>query len=126
MNFLQYIIESQDLNVQLEIENIDNNFINELINNLSFIYKKRKDRYIRPRKITGKMNDSIDIRINMYNKDILLIEYNNNELKITINGDVDYYMDNINKDEIINKIYNRYTKYIENNNYKVIKKIKPF
>lgn len=119
-NFIDYINESIDLKIDIEGEN--NNLIKDIINNLSFIYKKRKNKYLRPKTINGKINDIIEINISMYNNDIIYIKYENNTLRIDINGSMDYYMDNIKKDDIPYKIFNRYIKYIENNNFKVIRK----
>lgn len=121
MKFLEFIYESYDLKVQSEeIENIDNDFINDLIDNLSFIYKKRKDKYIRPKTIKGNMLNNIKLNIVMYNKDIIEFDYLDGNLKVEINGDIVYDMEGIDRNLVPKKIHNIYTKHLTNLNYKII------
>lgn len=121
LKFKDYILENNS-NIIIDVKSIDNNLINDLINNLSFIYKKRRDRYIRPKKITGDLSDNYFLNIYMTNKDIINIEYEDNNIKIKINDKLDYYMGDVNKNEIIYIIYKRYTNFIKNNGFGVIKK----
>lgn len=126
ITFKEFLFENNDFKIQKAIDNIDGDFINKLIDKLSFLYKKKKDRYLRPVKIVGMMNDIINIRMNMSNKDIILFNYEKDELKIYINGDLVYYMDNINKKDIIGKVESYYKRYIEKQNFKIVNKNNPF
>ncbi|MFA5587071.1 MAG: hypothetical protein WDA02_11215 [Saccharofermentanales bacterium] len=121
INFKDFILEKNN-NIIIDVNPIDNIFINNLINNLSFIYKKRSDRYIRPKKITGNLDNNYFLKIQLTNKDIIDVEYINNTIKIKINNNLDYYMGDVNKTDIINIVYNRYTNFIKNNGFVIIKK----
>ena len=125
-SFRQFLFEQNDFDIQFAIEGKDDIFINELINVLSFIYKKRAERYLRPVKLVGFIQDNIELRIHMSNKDIILLNYKDDELKITINGDIVYYMDDINKKDVVNKIEKYYKKYIEKQNFIIVNKNNPF
>lgn len=98
-----------------------NELIDKLIDKLSFSYKKRKDKYVRPVKITGN-NKCINIHLS--NKDNIKISYNDGELKIHINDKLVYFMD-VKKEDVITKCYNIYTDYLKTGNFK-IKKSNPF
>jgi len=125
-SFRQFLFESNNFDIQFAIEGKDDVFTSELINKLSFIYKKRAEKYLRPIKFIGVIQDNIELRIHMSNKDIILLNYINNDLKITINGDVVYYMDEIDKKDIVNKIEKYYKKYIEKQNFTIVNKNNPF
>ena len=125
-SFRQFLFESEGTQVQYAIDGKDDTFVSELVNNLSFIYKKRKDKYLRPIKIVGVMGDSIELRIHMTNKDIILFNYKDEELKISINGDLVYHMDGIEKKDVIGKIEKYYKKHIEKQNFTVLTKNNPF
>jgi hypothetical protein len=121
-SFRQFLFESNNFDIQFAIEGKDDVFTSELINKLSFIYKKRAEKYLRPIKFIGVIQDNIELRIHMSNKDIILLNYINNDLKITINGDVVYYMDEIDKKDIVNKVEKYYKKYIEKQNFTIVNK----
>jgi hypothetical protein len=125
-SFKQFLYESNNFDIQFAIDNKDDVLVNDLVNKLSILYKKRVERYLRPTKFVGVMGDSIELRIHMSNKDIVLFTYKDNELKITINGDVVYHMDDIDKKDIAEKVLKYYEKYIENQNFKVVKRGNPF
>ena len=125
-SFRQFLFESEGAQVQYAIDGKDDTFVSELVNNLSFIYKKRKDKYLRPIKIVGVMGDSIELRVHMTNKDIVLFAYKDDELKISINGDLVYHMDDIEKKDVIGKIEKYYKKHIEKQNFTVLTKNNPF
>ncbi len=125
-SFRQFLFESNNFDIQFAIEGKDDVFTSELINKLSFIYKKRAEKYLRPIKFIGVIQDNIELRIHMSNKDIILLNYINNDLKITINGDVVYYMDEIDKKDIVNKVEKYYKKYIEKQNFTIVNKNNPF
>ena len=125
-SFKQFLFESEGSNIQYAIEGKDDTFISELVNVLSFIYKKRKDKYLRPVKIVGIVGEDIELRIHMTNKDIILFNYKNSELKLSINGDVVYHMDEVEKKDIISKIEKYYKKSIEKQNFVIINKSNPF
>lgn len=99
-------------------------FIDKLIDKLSFTYKKRKDRYVRPIKMIGSTTNGIKLDVYLSNKDILKISYNDDELKIKINDILIYYMD-VKLDDVINKCYKIYTNYLKKDNFK-IKDSNPF
>lgn len=124
--FNQFLFEDQNFVIQYAIDNKDDAFISKLVDKLSFIYKKRKDRYLRPVNVVGLMGDTIEIRVNMSNKDIILFNYKDDELKITINGDIVYHMDEIEKNEIIDKIEKYYKNYIEKQQFVIVNKGNPF
>jgi hypothetical protein len=120
------LFESEGLQVQYAIDGKDDIFIGELINQLSFVYRKRKDKYLRPVKIVGVVGDGIELRVHMTNKDIILFSYRDNELKISINGDVVYHMDDIEKKDVVGKIEKYYKKHMENQDFTVLSKNNPF
>ena len=123
MKFLEFIYETHNLHVQIEIENVDTEFVNQLIDDLSFIYKKRKDKYIRPKSINGKMSDdNIDLTVVMHNKDIIKIDFKSGILTLNINGELVYDMDEIIKENVSKKINDVYSKYLSKHNFKVMKK----
>jgi hypothetical protein len=124
--FREFLFESNDFDVKLAVDSIDNDFVKKLIDKLSFLYKKRKERYLRPVKIVGVMNETIQLRIEMSNKDIVLFSFQDGSLKISINGSVVYYMDDVEKDDIIKKIEYNYKKYIKEQNFNVISNDNPF
>ena len=125
-SFRQFLFESEGGQVQYAIEGKDDTFVSELVNNLSFMYKKRKDKYLRPSKIVGTVGDNVELRVHMSNKDIILFSYKDKELKITINGDVVYHMDEIEKKDIISKVEKYYKKHIEKQDFTVLSKKNPF
>jgi hypothetical protein len=121
INFKDFILEKNN-NIIIDVNPIDNIFINNLINNLSFIYKKRSDRYIRPKKITGNLDNNYFLKIQLTNKDIIDVEYSNNIIKIKINNNLDYYMNDINRDDVIDIITKRYSNYIKSIGFNINKK----
>jgi hypothetical protein len=124
MNFKDFMLETHGTPIIYDIKDIDENLIKDIVDKLSFVYRKRVDKYLRPIKVIGNKDaNNIEIRINMSNKDILLIEYKDTELKITINGDIKYHIDKIDLNDIAQKIENVYYKHIENQKYKIDKKI---
>ena len=72
------------------------------------------------------MGESIELRIHMSNKDIILFTYKDSELKITINGDMVYHMDEIEKKDIVKKIEKYYKSHIEKQDFIVLTKNNPF
>ena len=125
-SFKQFLFESEKFDIQYAIEGKDDVFTSELVNSLSFIYKKVKERYLRPIKIVGVVGDNIELRLHMSNKDIILFSYKDSELKISINGDVVYHMDEIEKKDVINKIEKYYKNFIQKQNFFIINKTNPF
>ena len=125
-SFKQFLFESEGTQVQYAIEGKDDAFVAELVNNLSFVYRKRKDKYLRPIKIVGVIGDGVELRIHMTNKDIILFSYKDTDLKITINGDMVYHMDEIEKKDVINKIEKYYKNHMEKQDFTVLSKSNPF
>lgn len=124
--FREFLFENNSFDVKIAIDDIDNDFIDKLIDKISFLYKKRKERYLRPVKLVGTMVNTIQIRIEMSNKDIILFSFNDGELNISINGSVVYHMDNIEKEDVIKKIEYNYKKYIKEQKFMVISRDNPF
>jgi len=123
MKFLEFIYEMKDLHVQIEVENANGEIINQIIDALSFVYKKRTDRYIRPRIIKGKMSDGeLYMFITMYNKDDIKIDFKGENLTININNELVYDMDNINENNIAEKLYDVYSKHLSNQKFTIMKK----
>jgi len=123
--FKQFMDDNISENIQTELVvdviEKDEEFINKLIDKLSFIYKKRKDRHVRPIKINGDMSSNINLNILLSNKDLIKFEYiNNDELKIHINNKLLYHDDTIS--DSINKLYDVYIKYLNQQNFKINKK----
>jgi hypothetical protein len=125
-SFRQFLFEGAGEQVQYAIEGKDDAFVAELVNNLSFVYRKRKDKYLRPIKIVGVIGDGMELRVHMTNKDIVLFTYKDNELKITINGDMVYHMDDIEKKDVISKIEKYYKNHMEKQDFTVLAKSNPF
>lgn len=120
-------------NVVLDVDVVERNdeLIDEVINKFSFVYKKKKDRYLRPIKITGKtlFKDTM-LEIVLSNKDVIKITYNdlndNEELKIHINDNLIYHMDFIDTMDIVERASTLYEKYLGKQNFKINKKTNPF
>lgn len=118
---------------EIEIDVVGKNvgLIDDLIDAFSFVYKKIKERYLRPIKIKGKtLYDDIELEILLSNKDTVKIMYDNKEeteeLKIYINGKLVYHMDYIDDLEIVQKASLLYEKYLERENFKINRKSNPF
>lgn len=124
--FTEFLNESKE--VQIAVDNKDDMFINELIDRLSIIYKKRKKKYLRPIKIVGSCGHEIKLRIHLSNGDTIEIKYDEKDgvLKIKINDLMVFYMDGIEKNDIISKIYKYYKKHIESLNFIIVNKNNPF
>ena len=115
------------------LENKDENIVNILIDNLTFVIKKRKTRSLRVSEISGILNkqDTIHleysiIKIQMSNSDVISGEFikdvdNNNNMKITINDLLvfDLIHNNYNIHTMVNKIIERYKMYLHKNNWKI-------
>lgn len=125
-SFRQFLFENNGEQVQYAIEGKDDIFLSELVNSMCFIYRKRKDKYLRPIKIVGVVGNELELRIHMTNKDIILFTYKDNELKITINGDMVYHMDDIEKKDVIGKLEKYYKNHIEKQDFVVLSKNNPF
>lgn len=125
--FKQYN-ESTEFNLDIDITDLNQEFIDKLIDKLSFVYKKLKDRHVRPINIKGKTStDNIDLKIILSNKDKIDFSFKKeNEIKISINGNLLFHMDDFNKDNILNKLYKIYTDYLKEGKYKITKKDNPF
>ena len=125
-SFKQFLFESEGTPIQYAIDGQDDIFTSELVDALSLIYRKRKDKYLRPVKIVGIIGDGIELRVHMSNKDIILFSYKDTDLKITINGDLVYHMDEIERKDVIGKVERYYKKHIEKQNYFIVNKNNPF
>jgi hypothetical protein len=120
-----------DISVDVDVLNRNDGLIDDIIDAFSFVYKKIKDRYIRPIKIKGKtLFDDIELEIVLSNKDVVKIIYDNTketeELKVYINDKLVYHLDYIDDMEIVQKSILLYEKYLERKNFKINKKRNPF
>jgi len=120
--------EAKENNLDIDVTDINQEFIDDLIYKLSFVYKKNKDRHVRPIDIKGKTQPKdIDLNIKLSNKDkIHFVFKDDNEIKITINDELLFHMDEFDKDSILNKLYKVYTEFLKTNKYKISKKDNPF
>ena len=112
-----------------ENNSIDENnlYVKQLKNDLVFQYKIRKKKYIKVKEILGNIaDDNLDLEIKLSNKDTIDVRFYNNELKISINDELIYDLDDITYDGIIKLIYKTYEKHLEQQGKKIIKKENPF
>jgi len=117
--------------IEVDVLQRNDNLIEELIDAFSFTYKKKKDRYIRPIKITGKtLYNDVELEVVLSNKDIVKITFDNTneteELKVHINGNLVYHLDYIDDMKIVQKASSLYDKFLERQNFKINKKVNPF
>jgi hypothetical protein len=117
----------------LDVDVLERNdkLIDDIISTFSYVYKKRKDRYLRPIKITGKtLYNDTELNILLSNKDLVKITFDNREdteeLKIHINNKLIYHMDYVGDMDIVKKAALLYDKYLEGQNFKINKKSNPF
>lgn len=105
----------------------DNQFVKQLKNKLTFQYKVRKDKFISVKEITGDITETdLDITIKFSNKDTIDIKFNSGEIKIKINGELIYHLDEIVFSDVINLVYKTYEKYLQQQNITIVKKENPF
>jgi len=110
--------------VILSIENIDNDFINKLKTDMSYIVYKivKKYKSIRIISIEGYFNvNEIFLFIKMSNKDIIDAKLKRNKnISIKINNKIVYSIDNTFKtNDFYNKIIHVYKNHLINLNYKI-------
>ncbi len=118
----------------LEVDVIERNdiLIDEIINGFSFAYKKKKDRYIRPIKITGKtLYKNIELEVFLSNKDVVKITYDDTEgiveeFKVHINNKLIFHLDYFDMLDIVSKTVYLYKKHLSRQNFKIVTKTNPF
>jgi len=120
-----------DMTIDIDVIERNDDFIDNIIDAFSFVYKKKKDRYLRPIKITGKTPDKdIELNIVLSNKDVIEIIHDDtndmDDLKISINGKVIYHMDEIDIKDTVDKASVLYDLHLKNQNFKINKKVNPF
>lgn len=113
--YAEFLIESKE--IEFNVKNKDDNFLNELISSLSFTFKKRVSRYFRPIQIDGEMGEYIDLSIKCTYKYEIRIKYDG-ELKVFINNELIYHND-IDKSLIINKVTKLIIKDLNENKFSV-------
>ena len=119
--------------IEINVKNIDNVLIDKLIKELSIVKKKRfKKRTNRPLSINGHFNKEelgkkcTKLSIDMSNGDFIEAEHtiteNENNIKITINEETIYDLNNdLYTDEImIDRIYKLYKSYLKGNKWKLV------
>ena len=117
--------------VDVDVIERNDGLIDDLINKFSFGYKKKKDRYIRPIKITGRTSyNDIQLEVTLSNKDKIKITFDNKdetqELKVHINDKLIYHMDYYDMEDILEKALQLYENFLQRQNYKLTKKSNPF
>jgi len=118
----------------LEVDVIERNdkLIDDIINSFSFVYRKIKDRYLRPIKITGKtLYKDVELEVFLSNKDVVKITWDDtedafDELKVHINNKLVYHMDYIDDENIVKRTLQLYKNYLINQNFKIVTKLNPF
>jgi len=128
---MEYI--KDDMTIEVDVLERNDELIDSVIDAFSFVYKKIKDRYLRPIKITGKtLYKDVELEIVLSNKDTVKITYDDredtDELKVHINGKLVYHLDYIDIGGIliVNKAAELYNKYLVRQNFKINKKTNPF
>lgn len=126
---MNYVKDDKTIDVNVLERNDE--LIDDVINAFSFVYKKIKDRYLRPTKISGKtLYKDVDLEILLSNKDNVRIEWDDrndtDELKVHINGKLVFHLDYIDDIDIVKKAAQLYDKYLQRQNFKINKKTNPF
>lgn len=116
---------------QVDVLERNDELIDKIIDDFSFRYKKKKDRYVKPNKITGKtLYKNTELQIFLTNNDIVRITYNDlhgtNELKIYINNWLYYHMDYIDDIDLAKKASGLYQNFLEEKKFKILNKTNPF
>jgi hypothetical protein len=124
--------DTKEGSIEVDVDERNDKLIDEIIDKFSFVYKKKKDRYLRPIKITGKtLYNDIKLEITLSNKDLISILYKeineDSEIKIYINGILKYHMDNFDIEDISSKMLQIYSSYLNTQNFhKISIKNDPF
>lgn len=106
---------------------IDNVFLKQIKNQLTFQFKVRKNKYIKVKDVTGNIaDDDIDVDIKLSNKDVISLRYQGGDLKIKINGELIYDLEEIDYNDSISLTKKMYSKFLEQKGLTVIKKENPF
>lgn len=116
-------IDLSDINIKIKF---DKEYIDYLVNNLSFNAYKRKNsvKNFRMNEIDGNHTDKkTDIKIKMNNKDIIEGTYKNvdNSINIYINDELIYDVDykDFNVQKLLEKIVKIYKKHLKDNKWKL-------
>ena len=128
---LEMTYTKDDNDFEVDVLERNDEIIDKIIDEFSFRYKKIKDRYVRPKKITGKtLYKDIQLDVFLSNKDVIRIIYDDSketdELKIYVNDKLYYHMDYINDIDIMKKAAYIYENFLQRKNFKVLKKTNPF
>ena len=111
----------------IEVENPNNIILNNIKNSLSFVYKKRKERYSRVISISGEMyDDGMNLDIKMNNKDQIVLNYKRNSLSIWINQVLVYSLGGIEIENVSETLKKRYMRYLISNKFEVQAQGNPF
>ncbi|MFW6226103.1 MAG: hypothetical protein ACOC3V_04020 [bacterium] len=126
--FWEFIYENNNYEINIDVENIDNELVDKIVDKFSFVYKKRKDRYLRPIEIKGNCDyKDIDLYIKLSNNDVISFQYkDNDDLIVYINDKLIYHLDDIKKNEFIYKVYGLYKNHLEKQRFNINKKSNPF
>lgn len=131
--FNQYIKESnepKDIDIKVEGKN---SLIDQLIDNLSLVVRKRKIKSLHIKSITGYINKEFftgkgylyetQLSVTLNNKNILFGEYKSksNEILIKVNDEIIYHLNHktFDNEVLIDKMVNEYIKYLKNNKFKI-------
>lgn len=129
----QYIKENNTILSDIKINvNGGEKIINKLIEKLTIVIKKKKIKNINIKSIDGFINkEKFTLKGNFYstyleiilnNKDKIIGEYSFNNIKIQINNDIVYDLDNekFDNEVLVDKIVDEYIKKLKERNNKLI------
>ena len=114
--------------IDISLENKNDEILNLIKTKFNIIIKKLKERNIRLTSISGFIHDKsyktykTKIVLTFNNKDVIVGTLTKDNIKVEINDelyfDIDY--DGFTENNLIDKMYEEYKKYIRKNNYKVL------
>jgi len=124
-------ISLDDINIK--VDNSSDEFLNTIKNDFSLLIYKRTPKHIRPRKISGhlqqeelhirKKNNRSTLNILMNNGDIIIGTYNtlSYNISITINNEIlyDIKLKTCDDNKLLEKMVSEYKKYLKNKGYQI-------
>jgi hypothetical protein len=135
LKYLEYIKENasgKTSDIKINVDN-KNYLVDNLISRFSLVVKKRKMKSLSIKSISGYINketftkngytyDTL-FQTTLTNKDIIIGEYNSklNNIKIKINDNIIYDIDNImfDNEALVEKMVNEYMKYLKGNKFTI-------
>ena len=118
--------------IYIKVDNSSNEFLNTIKSDLSLLIYKRTLKHIRPKKITGhlqqeelhtKKKNRSTLNISMNNGDIIIGTYNtlSYNISITINNEIlyDIKFKTCDDNKLLEKMISEYKKYLKNKGYQI-------